>query len=150
MPSILPYFRPRGRISGTTTLQQSDVSPPGSPAQPANEITALLGEHRQLWVKVALYVYHCTKATLCCSKANLLLVFVPLSFIAIARDWNPVALFILNFLAILPLAELLSWSTEQLSASVGQTIGGLLNATFGNAVELIVSCACTTPLDLLH
>ena len=54
-------------------------------------------------------------------------------------SWNPTAVFVLNFLAIIPLASLLSFATEELSAKLGQTIGGLMNATFGNAVELIVS-----------
>jgi Ca2+:H+ antiporter len=49
------------------------------------------------------------------------------------------ATFTLNFLAIIPLASLLSFATEQLAATMGQTLGGLVNATFGNAVELIVS-----------
>lgn len=44
-----------------------------------------------------------------------------------------------NFVAIVPLAALLSFATEELSAKLGETIGGLMNATFGNAVELIVS-----------
>ena len=48
-------------------------------------------------------------------------------------------MFVLNFLAIVPLAGLLAFATEELAAKLGQTIGGLLNATFGNAVELIVS-----------
>ncbi len=48
------------------------------------------------------------------------------------------ATFILNFLAIIPLASLLSFATEELSVKLGQTLGGLLNASFGNAVELIV------------
>jgi Ca2+:H+ antiporter len=55
-----------------------------------------------------------------------------------------VAVFVLSFLAMFPLAELLSWSTEQLSASTGQVVGGLLMAAFGNAVEMIVSSTCTT------
>jgi hypothetical protein len=151
MPSILPYFRPHEHVSGTKTPRYPGVSPPGSPALPADESTALLGEaasHPQLWVKIPRYVYNAIKATLCCSKANLLLGFVPLSPIAGARNWKPVVVFILNFIAILPLAELLSWSTEQLSGSVGKTLGGLLNATFGNAIE-IVSCAYTTPLNIL-
>lgn len=69
---------------------------------------------------------------------NVFLVFVPLGIIAGALKWNPTAVFILNFLAIIPLASLLSFATEQLSTKLGQTLGGLLNATFGNAVELIV------------
>jgi Ca2+:H+ antiporter len=47
--------------------------------------------------------------------------------------------FILNFFAIVPLAAVLSFATEEISMKLGQTMGGLLNATFGNAVELIVS-----------
>ena len=72
---------------------------------------------------------------------NLLLIFVPIGIISGALDWNPTAVFILNFIAIIPLAGLLSFATEELAAKLGQTIGGLLNATFGNAVELIVSCS---------
>jgi Ca2+:H+ antiporter len=72
------------------------------------------------------------------SKANWLLFLVPLAIVAANYKWNSVVVFTLSFLAIFPLAELLSWSTEQLAASTGQIIGGLLNATFGNAVEMIV------------
>lgn len=53
-------------------------------------------------------------------------------------DWSPVAQFTLNFIAIVPLASLLAFATEELAVPLGQTLGGLLNATFGNAVELIV------------
>ncbi len=42
-------------------------------------------------------------------------------------------------MAILPLAALLGDATEQLALHTNETIGGLLNATFGNATELIVS-----------
>lgn len=70
---------------------------------------------------------------------NYLLVFVPLGMASGFFGWNPTTNFILNFLAIIPLAAMLSFATEQLSKSVGPTLGGLLNATFGNAVELIVS-----------
>ena len=45
-----------------------------------------------------------------------------------------------NFFAIIPLASLLSYATEELAAEhVGETVGGLINASFGNAVELIVA-----------
>ena len=71
---------------------------------------------------------------------NVLLVFVPVGIALGALGLNPTAVFIVNFLAIVPLAALLSFATEELSVKLGQTIGGLMNATFGNAVELIVSC----------
>lgn len=79
-----------------------------------------------------------TKLTLLSNYVNVLLVFVPLGIIAGATGWNPTVVFVLNFLAIIPLAALLSFATEEISAKLGQTMGGLLNATFGNAVELIV------------
>jgi hypothetical protein len=69
---------------------------------------------------------------------NVLLVFVPLGIVAGELGWGPIIVFSLNFLAIIPLASLLSFATEELSAEMGQTIGGLCNASFGNAVELIV------------
>jgi len=48
-------------------------------------------------------------------------------------------LFFIHFISIIPLAWLLSFSTEELALRTNSTLGGLLNATFGNAVELIVS-----------
>jgi Ca2+:H+ antiporter len=73
------------------------------------------------------------------SYVNVLLVFLPLGIISGAVGWSPTVVFVFNFLAIMPLAALLSFATEELSKKVGQTLGGLLNASFGNATELIVS-----------
>lgn len=49
------------------------------------------------------------------------------------------AIFVVNFVAIIPLAGTLSYATEEIALRTGEVLGGLLNATFGNAVELIVS-----------
>ncbi|RIA93034.1 Sodium/calcium exchanger protein [Glomus cerebriforme] len=73
------------------------------------------------------------------SWVNVLLIFIPFGFLAHYLQWSDSWVFILNFFAIIPLAKLLEFATEDISNRVGQTIGGLLNATFGNAVELIVS-----------
>jgi len=116
-----------------------------------NEHTSLLArtdstplyEDSRPWVRWPMYTYHVTKKTLLSNYVNVLLVFVPLGIIAGAMGWSPTAVFILNFLAIIPLAALLSFATEELSVKLGQTLGGLLNATFGNAVELIVSGSFT-------
>ena len=71
---------------------------------------------------------------------NVLLIFVPVGFaINYAHLNKPVVNFIINFIAIIPLAAMLSNATEELAIRVGETMGGLLNASFGNAVELIVS-----------
>lgn len=77
--------------------------------------------------------------TLKSSPVNVLLVTVPLGLLAGYLEWNPSFVFGFNFLAIIPLAAILAFATEELAEHVGETIGGLLNATFGNAVELIVS-----------
>lgn len=79
-----------------------------------------------------------TKITLLSNYVNVLLVFVPLGIVAGLNHWNPTVVFILNFFAIVPLAAVLSFATEEISMKLGETLGGLLNATFGNAVELIV------------
>lgn len=52
---------------------------------------------------------------------------------------GPVPIFVTSFLAIMPLAKLLGYGTEELALRVGQTLGGLINASLGNAVELIVA-----------
>lgn len=44
---------------------------------------------------------------------------------------NPIAVFVINFIAIIPLAGTLSYATEEIALRTGETIGGLLNATFG-------------------
>ncbi|KAI8620172.1 Sodium/calcium exchanger protein-domain-containing protein [Chytriomyces sp. MP71] len=68
-----------------------------------------------------------------------LLVFVPLGIASSKLGWSDTAVFALNFCAIIPLAKMLDFSTDQLAMRQGETVGGLLNATFGNAVELILS-----------
>ena len=83
-------------------------------------------------------VFNVTKVTLLSSPVNILLVFVPIGILAGLLKWDPTTVFTLNFLAIIPLAAVLSFATEEISKRLGETLGGLLNATFGNAVELIV------------
>ena len=103
-----------------------------------NSEGACLWEGRRSYVKWPAAFFFRTYQTLASNPVNILLVFVPLGIISGAVGWSPTATFILNFLAIIPLASLLSFATEELSIKLGQTLGGLLNASFGNAVELIV------------
>ncbi|KAJ5187647.1 hypothetical protein N7449_010641 [Penicillium cf. viridicatum] len=129
----------------------------------ANERTGLLGAHRgsfsglephehiehgqhhhhpkdtRVWVQWPMHVVHLTWKTIVRDYVNVLLIFVPLGIISGALEWDATTVFILNFFAIVPLASLLSFATEELAATLGQALGGLMNATFGNAVELIVS-----------
>ncbi|KAE8353157.1 Sodium/calcium exchanger protein-domain-containing protein [Aspergillus coremiiformis] len=102
--------------------------------------SGLIPRHkRRPWAYWPVRVVHLTWATLVRDYVNLLLVFVPFGIIAGALHWDSTVVFALNFLAIVPLASLLSFATEELAAAMGQALGGLMNATFGNAVELIVS-----------
>ncbi|KAI0109251.1 Sodium/calcium exchanger protein-domain-containing protein [Nemania sp. FL0031] len=80
-----------------------------------------------------------TKKILFHSWINLGLVFVPVGIIvANIPNANPGAIFGINAVAIIPLAALLSYATESVARKMGDTIGALLNVTFGNAVELII------------
>ena len=70
-----------------------------------------------------------------------LLVFVPLAALADWLEWGAVSVFVFAGLAIVPLAGLMGSATERLAARLGAGVGGLLNATFGNAAELIIALA---------
>ena len=67
-----------------------------------------------------------------------MLVFVPASFWLGVSHASPTLVFVVSCLAVLPLAGLMGESTEHLGHHTGPAIGGLLNATFGNAAELII------------
>ncbi|GAA5855561.1 hypothetical protein JCM8547_007891 [Rhodosporidiobolus lusitaniae] len=73
------------------------------------------------------------------SWLNVLLVFVPVSWACHFTDQGAVVVFVMSFIAIIPLAALLGFATEDLALRIGETLGGLMNATFGNAVELIIA-----------
>ncbi|KAI4182752.1 MAG: hypothetical protein L6R41_005792 [Letrouitia leprolyta] len=79
------------------------------------------------------------KSTLFNSPINILLIMVPVGIGVHFTNIDPIGIFVINFIAIIPLAAMLSYATEELALRTGETLGGLLNATFGNAVELIVS-----------
>jgi Ca2+:H+ antiporter len=68
-----------------------------------------------------------------------LLLFVPLSLCAEFFHWGPIFVFVTAGIAILPLASWMGLATEEIAVVVGPTLGGLLNATFGNATELIIA-----------
>lgn len=70
---------------------------------------------------------------------NLLLIFVPLAIVLELLQGNPTLLFITSALGIVPLAGLLGQATDALAVKTGDRIGGLLNATLGNAAELIIT-----------
>ena len=83
---------------------------------------------------------------------------IPLAFLAhyllqshgsaFLRHWEPLITFLLSGMAVIPLAHVMGLATGQLAEKTGPTWGGLLNATFGNAAELIIAIiAMTKGLD---
>ncbi|KAG0342705.1 hypothetical protein BG004_005606 [Podila humilis] len=81
----------------------------------------------------------CLKTILFATKINILLIFIPLGILSEHLHWSDAMTFSLNFIAIIPLAKLLGYATEELAMRLGENLGALLNASFGNAVELILS-----------
>ncbi|KAB5580296.1 vacuolar calcium ion transporter [Coniochaeta sp. 2T2.1] len=72
------------------------------------------------------------------SYINVLLVFVPVGIAVEFTNASAGIVFAMNAIAIIPLAGLLSHATESVAVRMGDTIGALMNVTFGNAVELII------------
>jgi len=70
---------------------------------------------------------------------NGLLVFVPLAAAGEWLEWSGTVIFACAALAIIPLAGIMGHATEALASRLGAGVGGLLNATFGNAAELIIA-----------
>lgn len=70
---------------------------------------------------------------------NYMLIFIPISIAGEFLHVSPTLMFILSALAIIPLAGIMGEATEELSFYSGPKVGGFLNATFGNATELIIS-----------
>lgn len=75
------------------------------------------------------------------SYLNLLLLAMPVGILGGILRAPPLLVFSSNFLALLPLALILGEITEDLAVRFGDAIGGLLNATFGNVVEMILGLA---------
>lgn len=67
------------------------------------------------------------------------LIFIPISIAAHFLDWGSTVVFVTAAIAIIPLAGWMGTATEEIAVVVGPTLGGLLNATFGNATELIIA-----------
>ncbi len=70
---------------------------------------------------------------------DILLVLVPAAIAGSFLGWNETWLFILSALAVIPLAGIMGTATEELALHMGPRAGGLLNATLGNAAELIIT-----------
>ncbi|XP_057431060.1 vacuolar cation/proton exchanger 5-like [Lotus japonicus] len=84
-------------------------------------------------------IYRSIRVVVFSNRFNLLMPFGPLAILVHNLTGHNGWVFALSLLGIMPLAERLGYATEQLAFYTGDTVGGLLNATFGNATELIIS-----------
>lgn len=69
---------------------------------------------------------------------NVLMVSIPLAFVSRLCGWGEAWVFLSALVGLIPLAERISFVTEDVAKYTNQTLGGLLNATFGNITELVV------------
>ncbi|CAN1771568.1 Vacuolar cation/proton exchanger 3 [Linum perenne] len=85
------------------------------------------------------------------TKLSVLFPAVPLAIIANYCNFGRPWIFALSLLALTPLAERVSFLTEQIAYFTGPTVGGLLNATCGNATELIIAifALCQNKIDVV-
>ena len=72
-------------------------------------------------------------------KLNILLLAIPLTLYSAYIKHDPVMTFLSSMVAIMPLAFLMGQATEQIALRTSESVGGLLNATFGNAAEMIIA-----------
>jgi len=69
------------------------------------------------------------------------LIFIPFGFLSYFLDWPKWLVFTCNFFSILPMAWLIGKTTEDLASHTGEILGGLINASFGNIVEMLLCIA---------
>lgn len=128
-PSASPKVKSEVARDGHSTVGPTEGADIAATAKPLITTRAIQGSKR--------FAVH-TKNAICHSWINVLLLFVPIGIAAEAAHMSPTIIFALNAVAIVPLAGLLSHATESVASRLGDSLGALLNVTFGNAVELII------------
>ncbi|XP_021826810.1 vacuolar cation/proton exchanger 3-like [Prunus avium] len=125
-------------------FEDESLFTPGAEAQKTHSIQAV-GEcsfsrgSQASGDKVWRNICRSIKTVVFSTKLNLLMPFGPLAIFVYKLTGHNGWVFFFSLLGITPLAERLGYATEQLAFYTGATVGGLLNATFGNATELIIS-----------
>jgi Ca2+:H+ antiporter len=69
---------------------------------------------------------------------SMCLLVMPIAVLSVYSKWSPEYVFWANFIVMIPLASILGDFTEEVALHTNETVGGLINASFGNAVEIIV------------
>jgi hypothetical protein len=96
-------------------------------------------DQQRILRSLASRTYREVRSTVQLQNANALLLLLPIGLVGGYLQWNAVAVLTINILAIIPLSAFVSSASDKLSGYLGELVGGLINATFGNTVELIVS-----------
>ena len=104
-----------------------------------HDVTKALLGRRGFGVEGATVLKEGFRAVILGSYLNFGLLTAPFAFWGGMLGLGDGMIFILSLFAIIPCAERLSYVTEQLASHLGETTGGLLNATFGNATEVLVA-----------
>jgi Ca2+:H+ antiporter len=137
--SSVPVSVPRALGSGSAGAP----SPPPSPAPAAQR---KLGPSKPSKTEsiydnpsFCRYLALSTREVVLGSKLNVLMLLFPVAVVSNHSGWPESTTFLCSLLAIAPFAERLGYVTEQIAMHTNETLGGLLNASFGNATELIVS-----------
>jgi hypothetical protein len=129
------------------TAASLDAEQPKPPSDRANRRSSTSNvNHHSHWKTWLDEVFRLSKKALMENRTYPLVVCVPLGLLAGLFGWHPVMTSTFNFLAIIPLSALVSEASDALS--VPDLASGLINASFGNAVEL--SVRFLSPLPRLH
>jgi Ca2+:H+ antiporter len=128
------------RSAGDAVIDNTSAdSPPPAPPPQDGWQGLVISPEEETPKNVAIRFYDTSKTIVFSNWLNVLLVFVPVGIIVnFVPEINPTIIFVMNSIAIVPLAGLLSHATESVAKRMGDTVGALMNVTFGNAVEIII------------
>ena len=120
-----PTLRQRFRALGKKNTDNNEKKP----SKTGSGMIHISKDHK--WGQYPFTLWGQIKNTIFNSWINILLIAVPVGIALNYVKIDPVGIFVVNFVAIVPLAAMLSYATEEIAMHTGETIGGLLNASFG-------------------
>ncbi|KAJ3923827.1 calcium proton exchanger [Lentinula edodes] len=128
-PNFKSIFRRSTTDSRKQRHEQAEGLGPHSPREVvrAGTFSSLLTPSKKVGPSPTMF--QSFRSVICSSWINLLLLCIPVSWALNFASDNDTLIFVFSFLAIIPLAKLLAFATDELSMRVGQTLAGLLNAT---------------------
>lgn len=129
--------QPSESTANHVAVSEARILPPPAPPPPNSTPATVAGDGSGS-DGILVRFFQTTKKILFASWINVLLVFVPVGIVVEFIPASPTVVFAMNAIAIVPLAGLLSYATESVAWRLGDTVGALLNVTFGNAVEVII------------